>query len=423
MERNIGMDKNTAYTEEEIRFQYESNELYRLLHTESGPQGIINRAEELLERAVVLLDASYSMLAASPMLRESTLGLVSSEDGTFLNPREVESLRRLQIENEIYRHTQAFCTSTADHPDTNWIFCAVRIRHIMSGYVAVRLPNRAEATEHELRLTTVLADVCSVEMQKHDYILSRSDLGYETFFSDLIEGRYHNLSMVESRFRMLHHRLGLFFCLALLDFTDPQNISLFHERQIGILRKSYPDSLSIVYKNNIVFLFNQDQPILFTPEQMSPLKQFAIRNQLKVGVSQPFADILKTGIYYEQAMRALQSANPNDPQDCMFYSTETLPDFLFSNCSYEELETSIHFHIFYLQNQDRIYHTEYIPTLRAYLEHNRNTAEAAESLHIHRTTLFYRLKKIEELLSIDLTDGHLLFLYELSFKIWDYLSR
>ncbi len=40
-----------------------------------------------------------------------------------------------------------------------------------------------------------------------------------------------------------------------------------------------------------------------------------------------------------------------------------------------------------------------------------------------RHTLFYRMKKIEELLDVDLSDGHLLFLYELSLKIRDYLSR
>ena len=44
-------------------------------------------------------------------------------------------------------------------------------------------------------------------------------------------------------------------------------------------------------------------------------------------------------------------------------------------------------------------------------------------MHIHRSTFFYRIKKIEELLDMSITDSDLLFLYELSFKIWDYLSH
>jgi len=54
---------------------------------------------------------------------------------------------------------------------------------------------------------------------------------------------------------------------------------------------------------------------------------------------------------------------------------------------------------------------------------DRSAAKAAEKLHLHRSTFFYRIKKLEELLDVDLNDSKLLFLYELSFKIWDYLSK
>ena len=40
--------------------------------------------------------------------------------------------------------------------------------------------------------------------------------------------------------------------------------------------------------------------------------------------------------------------------------------------------------------------------LQAYLEHERNTTEAAKSLFIHRNTLAYRLKRIKALSGIDL---------------------
>ncbi|XJZ28883.1 PucR family transcriptional regulator [Bacillota bacterium Lsc_1132] len=42
-------------------------------------------------------------------------------------------------------------------------------------------------------------------------------------------------------------------------------------------------------------------------------------------------------------------------------------------------------------------------TLLAYLQNNQNIKEAAESISIHFNTLTYRLKKIEQLLGLDLT--------------------
>ncbi len=407
----------------EEQLQYEVNELFRLLYTGRGLEDIILHAEAMLGRGISVLDAGYSMLAVSPLILQLPFGVERNEAGNFLSIQEVESLRRLQIEHQIYQHTQAFFIQTEDHPDTSWIFCSIRIQHVMSGYVAVCLPGQEQATEHELRLTTAISDICAVEMQKHDFFVRQTGLQYETFFSDLIEGRFNNLSMVETRFQVLKHHLGKFFCLAILYCTEPHNSELFNRRQMAALRKTFPGSMSVVYRNNIVLLINQDEPVLLRAELTGPLEQFAIHNHLKVSLSQPFADILKTNMFYEQAQHTLELSDMNDPDHHLFFSTEALPEYLFSKCSYAELESGIHYHIFQLQDYDREYHTEFITTLRAWLDHNRNAAQTAEYLHIHRSTLFYRIKKMEELLGVRLTDSRLLFLYELSLKVWDYLSK
>lgn len=44
-------------------------------------------------------------------------------------------------------------------------------------------------------------------------------------------------------------------------------------------------------------------------------------------------------------------------------------------------------------------------SLRAYLDHGCLAPAAADALHIHRTTLYYRLGRITELTGLDLTDG------------------
>jgi len=48
-----------------------------------------------------------------------------------------------------------------------------------------------------------------------------------------------------------------------------------------------------------------------------------------------------------------------------------------------------------------------VETLRAYLHHSGNTRAVCEELFIHRNTLSYRLRRIEELLGTDLSDGRL----------------
>ena len=53
---------------------------------------------------------------------------------------------------------------------------------------------------------------------------------------------------------------------------------------------------------------------------------------------------------------------------------------------------------------DRQNGTQYYETLLAYLIAERNIPKTAEALIIHRTTLTYRLKKISELIKVNLDD-------------------
>lgn len=46
-----------------------------------------------------------------------------------------------------------------------------------------------------------------------------------------------------------------------------------------------------------------------------------------------------------------------------------------------------------------------MPTLRMYLENDRNTVQTAERMFLHRSTVRYRLAKISELLTVDLDDS------------------
>ena len=53
--------------------------------------------------------------------------------------------------------------------------------------------------------------------------------------------------------------------------------------------------------------------------------------------------------------------------------------------------------------------TEYIATLRALIQHTFNQMETANALGIHRTTLAYRLRRMQEMTGLDLNDARQVF--------------
>ncbi|WP_052336577.1 PucR family transcriptional regulator [Nocardioides alkalitolerans] len=60
-----------------------------------------------------------------------------------------------------------------------------------------------------------------------------------------------------------------------------------------------------------------------------------------------------------------------------------------------------------------------VTTLRAFLDHAGNMPATAEALHIHRTTLYYRLERITELAGLDLDDGSTRLVLHMSLRLMD----
>src|SRR5699024_2093780 len=63
--------------------------------------------------------------------------------------------------------------------------------------------------------------------------------------------------------------------------------------------------------------------------------------------------------------------------------------------------------------------TNLFKTLAVYLNNNGNVTQTAKELYLHRSTLVYRLNKIQELLGIDIDDANERFNLQLAYKMSD----
>ena len=63
--------------------------------------------------------------------------------------------------------------------------------------------------------------------------------------------------------------------------------------------------------------------------------------------------------------------------------------------------------------------TNYMQTLRTYLENHLNAVQSAKDLFIHRSTFLYRLDKIKKIMETELDDSDELLYLLLSFRLLD----
>lgn len=121
------------------------------------------------------------------------------------------------------------------------------------------------------------------------------------------------------------------------------------------------------------------------------------------GLSNPFSQLRQLYAYLPQAAFSVTKAQELGLPLCQFERC-TL-DYLLESCLGDmTLEAMLGPGLRRLQDNDQKKGTEYIKTLRVYLENEMSIVHTAQLLFIHRSSLLKRLDKIQRLLEDDLLD-------------------
>ena len=184
------------------------------------------------------------------------------------------------------------------------------------------------------------------------------------------------------------------------------------------LDKQFPYSCSFLFKEEIVAYFNLSRLEMDADTVAGKLTYFIRDSFLKAGYSRPMKGHMNLRRQYIQASTALDVGSRKKPYLWIHHfnnvaltyileqSTRRLPGYML--CHEKLLD---------LQRMDREQNTEYMLTLRTYLEENLNATQAASLLFIHRSTFLYRLDKIKNILDSGLDDPEEIFYLNLSFRL------
>jgi len=188
----------------------------------------------------------------------------------------------------------------------------------------------------------------------------------------------------------------------------------------NILELMWSHACLVRYRDNIILLVNKslsDSNAYPEPEQ---LNMFLDGYMMKAGFSGEF-DIFQNLYYaYKEAQAALEIGATKKLESYYYYNDYRLEYFL-KKGSFELPEKLVcNQSLLNLIDFDNKNGTEYVKTLKAYLEEKYNATHAADKLYIHRTTLLKRMDKIKEITDLNLDDWdtrlHLMISYSILFR-------
>ena len=176
-----------------------------------------------------------------------------------------------------------------------------------------------------------------------------------------------------------------------------------------LIEKRFPKSTAFEYENSILIMSELPEDCLTggMSEKNEKMNEVLSSMAMIAGISVLFSgkELPKLRYYYLQTGVAIGIGMEEDAEENIYYFEKYILTHMLYGCI-SELPKELLFPMGFkrLLAYDATTQTDYMETLRVYLDTNMNVAKSAERLYIHRSTFLERVRKIERFLGVSLKE-------------------
>ncbi|WP_374702506.1 helix-turn-helix domain-containing protein [Bacillus sp. M6-12] len=387
---------------------------------------------ELFQNSVVLFDRFMRPLSFSEWERE---------DGFIYSDKFAETVRETLNKQQGDGVINIQDPNNADFSFSVW---PVNGGGNLLGYLALR-QSSVKLDEFE-RITVDLArNICSIQFIKQKLVLDAKEQAKDSYISKLL---MKNIEDEESILQYANlFQWNLFSChrvavlTIILDESEMKKSNLL-EQQAKItlvwdsIKSRLPElNLSFIsgsHGDTFVLIISsekeRDKPKKFWQTIYEKIQKWTseapVRSRVLMGIGGKTASIRDYYVSYQQANQALNiiSSRFQNNGHVLF---EDLGSYTILH--YLDNSTAV---VLFVKNQlgpllkySEGKNIDLFHTLHVFLQNNGNVKSTAEELFIHRSSLLYRLERIELLLEADLNDAEVRFNLMLALKLYDMNGR
>jgi sugar diacid utilization regulator len=193
-----------------------------------------------------------------------------------------------------------------------------------------------------------------------------------------------------------------------------------HRDRVAYLRFSlkelFPSSFVAYHKDRLAMLLpvTEDQAALSRP-QLATLSGLLTAERLMAGVSNCFSDLSLLPSAFEQGKSALaycdEAAEVKPYHDCLF------GELARAQAPQHDINEFTHPALRLIERYDSAHGTQLARTLQVYIEGDKSVERCTEALHLHRSSVYYRLRRIGEIGDLDIDDPQVAFQLQCSYRI------
>lgn len=200
---------------------------------------------------------------------------------------------------------------------------------------------------------------------------------------------------------------------------------------VNVLSQKKRSSIEITEDSSIILMVPEDNCNLYK-DSIVEIAQELVRSinvevkklNVNIGIGGLWNKLSEFKNSVNDARRVLKILKNNEMINCVkYYEDIGIYKLFFEINNQSEMQK---FYINTLKDlieYDKKNSTELVETLEVYIEEDRNLNKTSERLFIHKNTLKYRIKRIEDISKCDLKNVNEVFDFYISFKIAKFLKR
>lgn len=387
--------------------------IHDLMLEHAGMERLLQVTSEFLQNPLTVIGLDFTFAAEAGSKYLPPRARLYTDEG--LNVEYVNAL----LQNETYRE-MADTHETVMFP-AYISGCRSMNRNL---FVDEKATHRLILTECRVEITQGVICVLDILSEKLEFLLAHEeeetdpDRDIEQIFVRVLSDRTADYMQISRELSELgwggNHE---YMCLILqITYLNQQNLST--KAISRYIKKKLGDSVSFLYQDEIVVFFDLTRLGMNQEEVAGKLVYFIRDTYLKAGYSRVMTGHMNLRRQYVQAKTALDVGSRKKPYLWIHYFSQVAMTYILEQATKRLPGTMIcHEGLLELKKHDEENQTQYMETLRVYLEQHLSATQAARELFIHRSTFLYRLDRIREILQSDLDDPEEIFYLELSFRL------
>ena len=257
-------------------------------------------------------------------------------------------------------------------------------------------------TEADYDLVTLFGPVLTQTVLRRNYMPNSVHRKIEEAIITIIEGGSVDKRELERLFEAFHWNSDYYFCIV-VSLNEEDTQSHVDLATANILEKKLPDSIVFSYNKHIIAIIQAAEDVGFRHDYVSQISPFLRDRLLKASVSGYFKEINDIRLCYRQAMAALEEGLASHSQHWIFYYENVMLSHMLRKCQSDlKLRQLASPGLLRLMEYDQKKGSEYLFTLKTYLENNCSPTETVKKLYLSRSTFLRRLERIKRILNCNL---------------------